>query len=105
MLLTGSKDLTLDFKDVHETGDTVTCTWNAYYTFSRTGRKVHNIISTSMKFRDGKIIDQTDRFDIWRWSRQALGFSGWLLGWTPVIANKVQGTARRGLDKFMLSKG
>ena len=42
-----------------------------------------------------------DRFDFWRWSRQALGAPGVLLGWTPVIRNKVRGQAAANLRKFL----
>jgi hypothetical protein len=27
----------------------------------------------------------TDDFDIWKWSKQALGIPGHLLGWTTVV--------------------
>ena len=37
-------------------------------------------ISTAYEFKDGKIIKHTDKFDFYRWSRQALGLMGWVLG-------------------------
>jgi hypothetical protein len=77
------------------------CRWEAWYTFSRTGRKVHNIIDASFEFKDGKILVHQDTFDFWRWTRQALGMPGILLGWTPFMRNKVRVTARNGLKKFM----
>ncbi|HEX8059406.1 MAG TPA: nuclear transport factor 2 family protein, partial [Cyclobacteriaceae bacterium] len=75
--------------------------WEAWYSFSRTGRQVHNIIDAKFEFRDGLIYKHHDHFAFWRWSRQALGTSGTLLGWSPVVRNKVRETARRSLDKFM----
>ena len=49
----------------------------------------------------GQIVRHKDRFDFWRWSRQALGAPGVLLGWTPVIRNKVRGQAAANLRKFL----
>jgi ketosteroid isomerase-like protein len=101
MLITSGKDLRVTFSNVTATETTGTCHWDAWYTFSRTGRKVHNSIDASFEFQDGKIVRHQDTFDFWRWSRQALGLSGLLLGWTPVIRNKVSDLARKSLRKFM----
>jgi ketosteroid isomerase-like protein len=74
--------------------------WEARYTFSQTGKKVHNIIEAEFEFQDGKIIRHTDRFNLYRWARQALGFQGILLGWTPLFKNKLQAQTNRMLTKF-----
>ena len=47
---------------------------------------------------------QRDRFDFWRWARQALGAPGWLLGWSPLLRNKVRATAAKNLARFMASR-
>jgi ketosteroid isomerase-like protein len=101
MLLTASKDLRVTFDNIKVNGNEGSCHWDAYYTFSRTGRQVHNSIDASFELKDGKILHHTDVFDIWRWSRQALGTTGLLLGWSPIVRNKVQGMARKSLDQFM----
>jgi ketosteroid isomerase-like protein len=101
MLVSAGKDLKLDFSNVKVNDQTGSCHWEAYYTFSRTGRKVHNIIDASLEFKDGKIIKHTDVFDLWRWSGMALGISGKLLGWSPIVRNKVRGIAQANLKKFM----
>lgn len=77
------------------------CTWEAEYTFSKTGNEVHNIIHSTMEFRDGLIIKHTDEFNFWRWSSMALGLPGKLLGWTPLIKNKVQKMALQSLNDYM----
>lgn len=102
MLIERAKgDLKIEFHSVEEGDDSATCVWEARYPFSKTGRRVHNIIRSEMKFKDGKIIDHKDHFDFWKWSRMALGTSGLLLGWTPIIKNKVQTMARKGLTDYM----
>jgi hypothetical protein len=103
MLLTRSKDLQISFSNINATDTTGQCRWEAWYTFSKTGRAVHNIINSSFEFKDNKIFRQHDSFDLWRWSRFALGPAGVLLGWTPLIRNKIRASAREGLEKFMVS--
>ncbi len=101
MLITAGKDLRIEFSDVKAAGDTGSAHWEAWYTFSKTGRKVHNIIDATFEFKDGLIYRHTDRFDFWRWSRQSLGLAGWFLGWSSFLQNKVSGTAMKGLQAFM----
>lgn len=75
--------------------------WAADYTFSQTGRRVHNEVDAAFTFADGLIRTHVDRFDFGSWSRQALGLPGWLLGWTPWLRAKVSAEARRGLDAYV----
>ncbi|MEZ4722229.1 MAG: nuclear transport factor 2 family protein [Flavobacteriales bacterium] len=74
--------------------------WVAEYTFSKTGRKVVNRIDAQFEFKDGKIIHHVDHFDFWKWSRQALGLVGLLLGWTLFLQNKVRQQALASLNRF-----
>ncbi|MBN8867604.1 MAG: nuclear transport factor 2 family protein [Solirubrobacterales bacterium] len=64
--------------------------WSAVYTFSQTGRVVHNEIDARFRFEDGLIIDHRDTFSLWRWSRMALGLPGVLLGWSPIVQGKIR---------------
>ncbi|MEO7135797.1 MAG: nuclear transport factor 2 family protein [Vicinamibacterales bacterium] len=75
--------------------------WEAHYRFSATGRMVHNIIDAEFTLADGLIVTHRDTFPFWRWSRQALGTPGLLLGWTPVLRNKVRSQAASNLASFM----
>jgi ketosteroid isomerase-like protein len=102
MLITSATDLKIEFSEVTANDQSGSCLWQARYTFTMTGKPVHNIIRAKFEFRDGKIYKHLDRFDFWRWSKMALGISGLLLGWTPLIKNKVQKTARKRLDKFLV---
>lgn len=123
MLLSSAKDLNLSFSnikmeptptedlaagvvdDLHDE-ETIpdsygSCNWVATYTFSQTGRKVVNTGKALFTFRDGKIIEHQDDFSLWKWSRQALGIPGILLGWTPFLQKKIRKKAQRSLEKFM----
>jgi len=101
MLVTAGRDLRIEFRDVQADANTGSARWDAWYTFSKTGRPVHNIIHAEFEFRDGLIYRHRDQFDFWRWSRQALGAPGWLLGWSGLLRSKVRATAMRGLADFM----
>ena len=80
--------------------------WEAHYLFSATGRSVHNVIDASFEFDpQGLITRHRDRFDFWRWSRQALGTPGLLLGWSPMLRNKVRATAAGNLKKYLARDG
>ena len=79
--------------------------WEAHYRFSATGRMVHNIIEAKFEFDDAGLVKRhRDSFDFWRWSRQALGAPGILLGWTPFLRGKVRTTAAANLKKFLAQK-
>jgi ketosteroid isomerase-like protein len=100
MLCERGKDLQISFRDVVATQNSGQAYWEAIYTFS-TGRKVHNKIDANFTFSDGKIVSHADQFDLWRWTRMALGLPGVLAGWTPMLQKKVRQTAVSGLDKFI----
>jgi SnoaL-like domain len=79
--------------------------WEATYRFSATGRLVHNIIEAEFEFDSERLITRhRDRFDFWRWSRQALGAPGLLLGWTPMLRAKVRAQAAKNLERFTASR-
>ena len=101
MLCHRGKDLEVVFSDVKADDATGSAHWEATYTFSTTGRKVHNVIDAAFRFQDGLIIEHTDSFDFWTWSKQALGAPGLLLGWTGFLQKKVGAEAMKGLGQWM----
>jgi len=101
MLCTKGKDLQLTFSGVSANDTTGIARWEAHYTFGATGRKVINKISAQFVFENGKIIQHTDSFNFYKWARQALGLSGLLFGWTPLVKNRVRTMAKRSLNQFM----
>ena len=104
MLCVKGKDLRLDFKNVQTNGALGSVEWIAYYTFSGSGRKVVNNVKASFVFENGKIIKHTDVFQFYKWSRQALGITGALLGWTDFFKEKVRLGAMKNLNDFMNKK-
>ena len=102
MLCKNAKDFSLTFGNIQHLDDEYsTCDWVATYTFSKTGRKVVNSIKANMRFADGKIVEHSDAFSLHKWSSQALGFSGWLLGWNSFFQRKIKNGAKKNLMKFM----
>jgi ketosteroid isomerase-like protein len=101
MLTERSDDLSVDLMEHGADGDRGWGRWIATYTFTQTGRPVRNDVWASMRFRDGLIAEHRDEFNLYRWSRQALGPPGLLLGWTPIVRGAVRRRAREGLDEFL----
>lgn len=102
MLCEQGSDLSVTLDSVAASGDgDVRARWEARYTFGPERRAVHNKIEASFTFADGKVIRHNDRFDLWRWTRMALGPVGILTGWTGFTQSKVRATARRSLTRFI----
>lgn len=105
MLCKNARDFSLQFSNIQLLDEEyATCNWTAHYSFSKTGRKVVNNIKAHMRIQEGKITEHTDEFDIWKWSRQALGVPGILLGWSGFMQRKIRKNARKSLEKFMEKK-
>lgn len=103
-MLMNSADAKVEWTNVTTNGDTGAANWVATYIFSKTGRQVVNHVSASFVFQDGKIVKHTDTFDSWKWSRQALGLPGLLLGWSPFLKNSIRKQALERLHKFITSR-
>ena len=97
MLTRTARDLKVELPE----HDATSAHWIAHYTFSATGRPVVNDVRARFRIENGLIVDHVDEFSFWKWSRQALGPKGLVLGWTPFLRAKVGRTARAGLDQFM----
>ncbi len=82
MLTGGSTDLTIELLE-HEADDD------------------SGSVKARFRFSDGLIVEHRDEFDFYRWTRQALGPTGLLLGWSPLVQGKVRKQARARLDEFM----
>lgn len=100
MFCTSGNDIELSYSDVAATESNGSARWDAIYVFPKTGRKVHNRIAASFEFDDGKIVRHVDSFDLYRWTRMALGPLGVALGWSPIVQNQVRAQARGQLERF-----
>lgn len=101
MLCKRARDFDLQFSAVQADDTTGQAHWEAHYTFSKTGRHVHNRIDARFEFADGLIVKHIDTFNLWRWSGMALGPVGTVLGWTPFVQGKIRKEARQALDAYM----
>jgi len=99
-MLSKTPDIEITASNIKADDKTGSADWLAIYTFSLTGRKVINHISATFEFKDGKINKHTDHFSFYKWARQAFGLKGWLLGWTPLMQNKVREQALARLGRF-----
>lgn len=105
MLIERAKgNLEIEFSDIQANAEKGSAKWIATYHFSKTNRKVVNKIKASFEFKDGLIIRHTDSFDFWNWSKQALGTTGLLLGWSSFLHKKVQQQALESLRKYQEKK-
>lgn len=104
MLLMRAQDFSLSYNVTYESDERAQAIWVAHYTFTQTGREVVNRIQTNMVFQAGRIIRHVDHFNFWKWSRQALGMPGLLLGWTPIVKRQVQRQAQESLIRFAAKK-
>jgi ketosteroid isomerase-like protein len=101
MLCERGKDLRVEFRDIEADASVGHAHWEAWYTFSATGRPVHNKIDARFEFRNGKIIRHRDTFDFWKWASQALGPVGRLFGWSGFLRKRVRGQAAKSLDSYL----
>jgi ketosteroid isomerase-like protein len=92
-------DAKFTFDNIEATSETGKARWKAEYYYGK--RKVINKVKAEFKFKDGEIIEHIDTFDLWKWTQQALGVTGYLTGWTRFIKRKMQKTVNKKLDRFI----
>lgn len=100
MLVARAQNFSLVFDGVDADERTGRAHWVATYLFTQTGREVVNRIDARFVFRDGRIVEHRDSFDLWLWSRQALGVKGTLLGWSPLVKRAIRAQAKKGLALY-----
>ncbi|MEB8329623.1 nuclear transport factor 2 family protein [Flavobacteriaceae bacterium KMM 6897] len=94
------KEFKVNVSNIESFENEATATWEAFYVFSKTGRNIHNTIQAKFKFRDGKIIFHKDTFDLYKWSIQAMGIKGLLLGWTTFFKKKLHLQTNKLLSSY-----
>jgi hypothetical protein len=95
------KDFKVSFSNIEANEKKGSAHWEAFYIFSKTGRKVHNKIDARFEFKDGLIIKHTDRFNLHKWARQAMGFKGLVIGRTGYFKSKLRAQTNYLLDSYI----
>lgn len=98
------KDFKITFSNTEADGNKGSAHWEAFYTFSKTGRKVHNKVDAKFEFKDGLIIKHTDHFKLHDWAKQAMGFKGLVIGRTPYFRTKLRAKTNYLLDTYLKEK-
>jgi ketosteroid isomerase-like protein len=101
MLCERGKDLVLEFGEIKAGDAEGSAFWDAKYTFSKSGLKVHNKINAKFKFKDGLIVEHRDDFDLKKWMGMALGLKGRIVGLFKAGRKTVQDTAMKGLEIYI----
>ena len=103
MLTAGAADLVLERGTIErgEQPGEYLVPWTARYTFSGTGNKVVNHVTSRLRVVDDKIRTQVDAFDLPAWQAQALGAFGSYLGWTGLPTMLLRSGARKKLTAFL----
>lgn len=95
----GQRIWQLELEEVRTRGALATARWNLRYRYTPTKRLIDQALHSHFSFdADGRITTQRDSFDFWRWSRQAHGLLGLLLGWTPLMWDQAREQARASLE-------
>jgi ketosteroid isomerase-like protein len=105
LIFRGKGNIKIVFSDVKADEKSGSAKWIATYNFSKTNREVVNVIEAKFEFQDGLIIKHTDDFNVWKWTQQALGLPGYLLGWTSFLQQKIQEQSRELLRKYQEKQG
>jgi ketosteroid isomerase-like protein len=101
MLAGRSQDLKIAATDIQANDTQGSAHWVALYTYSATGRRVRNVANAHFRFANGRIVVHEDAFSLWKWSAQALGPSGRLLGWTPFMRSAIRRNAAQALAAYL----
>jgi len=95
----------INFSNVEANEEMGKAHWVAEYNYGPKKRKVINKIDANFDFLDGKIINHKDDFNLWKWTQQALGISGYLLGWSPFMKKQIQQKTNKLLTDYMKKNG
>lgn len=104
MLCASATDLKIDFEILSSSDDKVEAYWEASYTFKASGRKVLNKINAHFVLKDHLIIEHKDHFNLYNWAKQALGWKGYLIGFTFYFKSKLNKQTHKMLDKYLQDK-
>jgi ketosteroid isomerase-like protein len=96
----GDENVVITFSNIVANETNGEANWIAKYTFNN--RKIENHISVTFQFKDGKIIYHKDDYSLFKWSQQAFGLVGYLVGWSPIFHWFIRWQMRRLLLNYKL---
>jgi hypothetical protein len=100
-MLCGNKGLRVRHEIVKAEGDVVVALWVANDTFSKTGRDIENHVTSTLRLKDGRIVEQHDSFDMRSWLRQAYGPATLIPFAEPVLTHVTRRAAASKLQAFV----
>jgi ketosteroid isomerase-like protein len=102
-MLLSNKDsnIKITFNNINVDGDEGGASWIAEYVYGPKKRKVINKVNAQFKFKEGEITEHKDTFNLWKWSGQALGLVGHMIGWTPIMKKKIQSITSKKLNTYI----
>ncbi len=100
MLLGRNSEIKISYQIISCDEATGKVDWVAHYAFGPNKRAVTNKVQGNFEFKDGKIIVHKDTFDLWKWSQQAMGPIGYLLGWSSFLKKSIQKKTNKLLASF-----
>ncbi len=100
MLCGNASDLKIEFSNINASLKKGSVHWEAWYTFSKTGRRIHNVVDAEFDFKDSKIVKHSDTFNLHKWATQAFGLQGRFLGGTNFFKNQLNQRTNKTLKQF-----
>jgi limonene-1,2-epoxide hydrolase len=91
----------IEITSVYALNRKASCNWTADYLFGKSKRQIHNEIESHFRFEGNRIIEQRDVFDIWEWSKQAIGIMGYAFGWTYTMNKMIIKQSNQYLDYYI----
>jgi hypothetical protein len=95
-----ANDFTLTVKSIEQKNNIFVVNWESFYFLN--GKRIHNILTSTIKLQGNKIIEQRDEFSFYRIARQTGGTKGVLLGWLPAARTAIRSKMLIAFDDFLL---
>ncbi|MCK5781380.1 MAG: nuclear transport factor 2 family protein [Flavobacteriales bacterium] len=99
-ILKEPRDLRIEYSSIEADEENGSAKWEAWYSFSVTGKLVHNKIESRFVFKDNLIAEQHDSFFLRKWAAQAFGLKGRLIGGTSYFRERIQHFTMKALERF-----
>jgi hypothetical protein len=92
---------TITIRSISEKGNRVKVKWTNEYEYATYKTHISIDVRSIFHFEHTSIISQTDQYNLWKWSKMALGFTGTYLGWTPMFRSTLRRSSQQSLATFI----